>query len=61
MLRRWQRDARFAGVRDPVALRQLPETEQRAWRNLWSEAAASLSQVDAPRTKRAGSVSDRLR
>jgi Flp pilus assembly protein TadD len=61
MLRRWQHDARLAGVRDQAALGLLPETEQRAWRNLWSDVTAILSQVDMPRTKRAASVSDGLR
>jgi hypothetical protein len=51
----WQRNAHFAGVRDP-ALAQQPQTEQQAWRKLWGEVAAILSKVDAPRTKQAGST-----
>jgi tetratricopeptide (TPR) repeat protein len=57
-LRMWQRNAHFAGVRDP-ALAQRPQTEQQAWRKLWSEVTAILSKADAPRTKQAGSARDR--
>src|SRR5579883_3308734 len=56
MLRMWQRNAHFAGLRDPAALAQLPQSEQQAWRRLWSEVAAILSKVEAPRTKQAGSI-----
>jgi Flp pilus assembly protein TadD len=57
-LRMLQRDAHFAGVRDPAALAHLPQAEQQQWRKLWDEVAMLLSQADSPRTKRAGSVSD---
>jgi hypothetical protein len=45
----WRRDTHFAGVRDPAALGQLPENEQREWRKLWSELATILSKIDTPR------------
>ncbi len=48
MLRRWQRDTHFAGVRDPALLAQRPESERQAWRKLWDEVAALLSQIDSP-------------
>src|SRR5262249_12659417 len=36
-LRQWRRSADLAGVREPVALSQLPEEERQAWQKLWQE------------------------
>jgi tetratricopeptide (TPR) repeat protein len=44
-LRHWQKDADLAAVRDPDALRKLPEAEQVAWGNLWAQVAALLSRT----------------
>ena len=38
----WQKDASLAAVRDPRALRKLPEAEQVAWLNLWAQVDALL-------------------
>jgi tetratricopeptide (TPR) repeat protein len=38
----WRADPDFAAVRDPALLRQLPESEQAAWRNLWAQVDALL-------------------
>jgi WD40 repeat protein/serine/threonine protein kinase/tetratricopeptide (TPR) repeat protein len=35
-LRRWQRDADLAGLRDEAGLAKLPKDEQPAWRRLWA-------------------------
>ncbi len=53
ILRRWQRDDHFAGVRDPAMLAPLPESERQAWRKLWDEVAVTLSQADSPPRKQA--------
>jgi hypothetical protein len=42
-LRHWQKGADLAAVRDPAALRKLPESEQVAWRNLWAEVDSLLA------------------
>jgi tetratricopeptide (TPR) repeat protein len=41
----WQKDRDLATVRDPDALRKLPEAEQVAWRNLWAQVAALLART----------------
>jgi tetratricopeptide (TPR) repeat protein len=38
-------DADLAAVRDPDALRKLPEAEQAAWRNLWAQVDALLART----------------
>jgi tetratricopeptide (TPR) repeat protein len=45
----WQKDPDVAAVRDPVALRKLPEAEQAAWRNLWAHVAALLARTKPAR------------
>jgi tetratricopeptide (TPR) repeat protein len=34
-LRQWLKDSNLSGVRDPAALAELPQEEQRQWRSLW--------------------------
>jgi serine/threonine-protein kinase len=41
-LKRWQRDADLAGVRDPEALAKLPQPEREAWGRLWADVADLL-------------------
>jgi hypothetical protein len=48
-LRRWQKHADLAGVRDPTALSRLPEPEQEAWRRLWADVARTLSKAQEKR------------
>jgi tetratricopeptide (TPR) repeat protein len=42
-LQRWQQEADLAPVRNPALMRTLPEAEQVAWRNLWSQIDALLA------------------
>jgi hypothetical protein len=39
-LTHWQKDTDLAGVREPDALKNLPEAERAAWRQLWADVAA---------------------
>jgi RNA polymerase sigma-70 factor (ECF subfamily) len=41
-LKHWQQDPDLAGVRDAEDLARLPEEEQKAWRELWSDVATQL-------------------
>jgi hypothetical protein len=45
LLRHWQKDPDLAPVRDPGALGKLPEAEQVAWRNLWSQVDTLLART----------------
>jgi hypothetical protein len=40
VLRLWQREPGFAGVRDPAALAQLPAAERAGWQQLWQDVEA---------------------
>jgi tetratricopeptide (TPR) repeat protein len=54
-LAHWQKDSDLAGLRDAAAVANLPETEQKAWRQLWADVAALRKQAqprpDAPPSK----------
>jgi serine/threonine-protein kinase len=45
MLRWWQQDPDFAGVRGPEALARLPEGERRPWQALWRDVATVLAKA----------------
>jgi tetratricopeptide (TPR) repeat protein len=45
----WQKDPDLAAVRDPDLLHNLPEAEQVAWGNLWSQVDALLARTTAAR------------
>jgi Flp pilus assembly protein TadD len=47
-LRRWQRAAELAAVRDAAALAQLPTAERDAWQQFWSTVEALLTQASTP-------------
>jgi tetratricopeptide (TPR) repeat protein len=47
MLRHWQQDTDFAGVRGEVAIARLPEPERRQWQKLWAEIADLLARAEA--------------
>jgi hypothetical protein len=49
MMRHWQQDADFAGVRGAAALAKLPEAEREGWRTLWADVAATLAQAGETR------------
>jgi tetratricopeptide (TPR) repeat protein len=44
-LQSWQYNLQLAGVRDEKALAKLPEAEQQAWRQLWTDVAALLKRA----------------
>jgi hypothetical protein len=50
-LNHWQRDTDLAGIRDTAALAKLPEDEQKAFTQLWADAAALLKKAETPSTK----------
>jgi hypothetical protein len=50
-LEHWRQDADLAGLRDPVALKKLPEDEREAWRALWSEVASLQKKAEIPAQK----------
>jgi tetratricopeptide (TPR) repeat protein len=52
VLRSWPADADFAGVRGPKALVKLPESERRAWQQLWDDVAALLARAKATPLKK---------
>jgi tetratricopeptide (TPR) repeat protein len=45
MLRHWQQDGDLAGLRDEPAVAKLPEPEQQAWRQFWSEVQGLLDRA----------------
>jgi eukaryotic-like serine/threonine-protein kinase len=45
MLRQWRDDPDLSGLRDPAALRKLPEDQQKAWRSLWDRIDALLARI----------------
>ena len=44
-LEQWKTDPGLAGVRDEVALRELAEDEQKAWRRFWGEVEKVLKRT----------------
>jgi serine/threonine-protein kinase len=46
-IQQWQRDPDLAGVRDAAGVAQLPEGEQQAWRQLWTDVAGLLNRAGA--------------
>jgi serine/threonine protein kinase len=48
-LRHWQGDPDLVGLRDPVAVAELPAGEREACRELWAEVRALLGAADAAR------------
>jgi serine/threonine-protein kinase len=48
-LEHWRADSDLAGVRDAMALAQLPEAERAAWRALWAEVDALLARARGDR------------
>jgi tetratricopeptide (TPR) repeat protein len=44
-MRHWLKDPDFVSVRDPAALRKLPEAERREWQGFWSEVASLLKKA----------------
>jgi eukaryotic-like serine/threonine-protein kinase len=50
LLRHWQADPDFAGVRGPAALGKLPEKERAAWARLWADVQALLEKADGKGT-----------
>jgi serine/threonine protein kinase/Tfp pilus assembly protein PilF len=50
----WQHDKDLAGVRDPKALDNLPESERRDWQKLWAEVEEFRQKLAKP-VKQAGS------
>jgi hypothetical protein len=51
IMKDWQIDSDFAGVRDRAALEKLPPDEQKAFTQLWADAAALLKKAEAPAKK----------
>jgi len=45
-LSRWQQDSNLAGIRDKAALAKLPAEEQKAFTQLWADAAELLTKAD---------------
>ena len=44
-LQHWKTDSDLAGIRDPEALKRLPESEQKSLRALWSEVDGTLKRA----------------
>ena len=44
-MQHWLQDTDFAGLREPTALAKLPEGEQQAWRQLWTDVADLLKKA----------------
>jgi serine/threonine-protein kinase len=53
MLRHWQWDGDFAGVRGE-ALAKLPESKRQAWRQLWADVEQTLKNAVAEGTRGCG-------
>jgi hypothetical protein len=47
VLRHWQKDTDFDGVRGAAALAKLPEAERAEWQKLWADVAALLKKAEA--------------
>jgi hypothetical protein len=47
-LRHWQRDPGLSGVRDRVALANLPQAEREAWQGLWADVHSLLAKLSGP-------------
>jgi superkiller protein 3 len=47
-MRHWQRDSDLAGIRDPVALANLPDDERTAFTQLWADVADLLKRLEKP-------------
>jgi WD40 repeat protein/serine/threonine protein kinase len=45
-LRHWQKDTDLAGIRDAAALAKLPAEEQKAFNQLWADAAALIKKAE---------------
>ena len=45
-LEHWRQDDDLAGLRDPAALKKLPDDEREAWQALWAEVGALLRKVE---------------
>jgi formylglycine-generating enzyme required for sulfatase activity len=50
MLRHWQADPDFAGVRGPAALAKLPEAERAEWQRLWADVQPLLEMAEGKGT-----------
>jgi serine/threonine-protein kinase len=48
-LKHWQQDADLAGVRGDDALAKLPDEEQKAWRDMWSDVEGLLKKAEGDR------------
>ncbi len=46
-LRHWKIDPDLAGIRNPEALKRLPDDEQKAWGAFWAEVDATLKRAAA--------------
>ncbi|MEO2088917.1 MAG: hypothetical protein ABGY75_05395 [Gemmataceae bacterium] len=46
VLRHWQRDGDLAGLRDNVALADIPADERKAFAQLWADVAVLLEKVE---------------
>jgi hypothetical protein len=51
LMRHWQKDTDFAGIRDMAALEKLPPDEQKAFAQFWTDVAALLKMREAPATQ----------
>ncbi len=49
-LKQWQEDTDLTGIRDPIALDAMPESERADWRRLWAEVANTLARARADAT-----------
>jgi serine/threonine-protein kinase len=47
-LQDWRQNPEFAGVRDKLALENLPQAEREQWRPFWNDVDALLQKVSAP-------------
>src|SRR5262249_5820860 len=50
-LKKWQQDTDLAGIRDQAALEKLPPDEQKAFTQLWADAATLLNKAQTPAKK----------
>src|SRR5262249_23060941 len=47
-LKHWQQDSDLASIRDETALAKLPENERKAWKSLWANVDALLTEARKP-------------